>query len=136
MTDFDLDGFLALPLVGAIATLRADGSPSVVPIWYRWTGSAITVWTSPSFVWVKQIQKEPRVAFSVFEHNVPSRAVYVRGTASVAVGTTSELNDELRAITARYVPASRVDAEMKSYDNDTPKAVVTITPTWMKAETN
>jgi nitroimidazol reductase NimA-like FMN-containing flavoprotein (pyridoxamine 5'-phosphate oxidase superfamily) len=35
------DAFLAGPWVGAIAVTRPDGSPYVVPIWYRWDGAAI-----------------------------------------------------------------------------------------------
>lgn len=136
MTRDEVDAFLDLGLVGAIATLRADGSPWVVPIWYRWDGEAITVWSSPTMGWVKRLREEPRVAFSVYEHGVPSRAIYVRGTATVRDGTTEELFDELQAITTRYVDAERLDDFMQSYDRASPAVIITIIPTFIKGEVN
>jgi nitroimidazol reductase NimA-like FMN-containing flavoprotein (pyridoxamine 5'-phosphate oxidase superfamily) len=136
MTEREIEEFLALPLVGAIASLRSTGEPTVVPIWFRWTGSAITIWSDPAFGWVKRIRSEPRVAFTVFEHCSPSRAVYIRGTASVEEGTMGELDAEIRAITAKYVPAARLDDEIRSYDIGGTKVVITITPTSLRAATN
>ena len=108
MTPDQIDAFLDLRLVGALGTLRADGSPWVVPIWYRWDGSTIKVWSSPTMGWVKRLQDEPRVAFTAFEHEAPRRAVYLRGTATVAEGTMQELREDIRAVTARYVDADKV----------------------------
>jgi PPOX class probable F420-dependent enzyme len=122
-------------LVGALGTLREDGSPWVVPIWYAWDGTAITIWSSPGMGWVKRIQDEPRVAFTVFEHDSPRGAVYIRGTATVREGSMQELT-EIRAITARYVDADRVDEELQAYDGGGPKVVVTITPSFIKGEFN
>ena len=136
MTPDQIDAFLDLRLVGALGTLRADGSPWVVPIWYRWDGSTIKVWSSPTMGWVKRLQDEPRVAFTAFEHEAPRRAVYLRGTATVAEGTMQELREDIRAVTARYVDADKVDDELRAYDGGNPKVVVTIAPTFIKGEFN
>lgn len=136
MIDFSIDEFLALPLVGALATLRGNGAPNVIPVWYHWNGSVITVWTDPNFGWVRALRGDPRVAFTVFEHRSPSRAVYIRGHATVVEGTMAELDAEIRAITARYVPADRLDEEIRSYDRGGTKAVITIVPSTLRAATN
>jgi PPOX class probable F420-dependent enzyme len=136
MTPEEIDAFLNLRMVGALATIRADGSPGVLPIWYRWDGSAITLWSDPNFAWVRRIREEPRVAFTVFEHDLPRRAVYIRGTATVREGTMTELEEEIRAITARYVPADRLDDEVQSYDRGGTKVIVTITPTFLTGAYN
>jgi PPOX class probable F420-dependent enzyme len=136
MTQEEIDEFLNLRFVGALATLRADGTPGVLPIWYRWDGTAVKLWSDPRFGWVKRLREEPRVAFSVFEHDVPRRAVYIRGTATVSEGSMAELDEEIRAITARYVDAERLDEEIRSYDSGRNKVIVTITPTWMKGAYN
>jgi nitroimidazol reductase NimA-like FMN-containing flavoprotein (pyridoxamine 5'-phosphate oxidase superfamily) len=136
MTQEEIDEFLNLRLVGALAILRDDGTPSVLPIWYRWDGTAIKLWSDPKFGWVRRLLDEPRVAFSVFEHDVPRRAVYIRGTATVREGSMAALDDDIRAITARYVDAERLDEEIRSYDSGRNKVIVTITPTWIKGAYN
>jgi len=136
MSPEEIEAFLDLRLVGALGTLRADGSPWVVPIWYRWDGTKIKVWTGPTMGWVKRLREEPRVGFTVFEHDTPRRAVYFRGIASVREGTMRELDDDIRAITARYVEPARLDEVIRSYDRGGNKVVVTITPTFLKGEFN
>jgi nitroimidazol reductase NimA-like FMN-containing flavoprotein (pyridoxamine 5'-phosphate oxidase superfamily) len=135
MNEQEIAEFLALRQVGAVATLRADGSPMGVPIWFRWTGSEVKIWSSPNVGWVKRLREDPRVAFTVFEHEAPRRAFYVRGTASVVEGSMAELRDEIRAISARYIDGD-VDRELASYDGGGPKAIVTITPSFTKATYN
>ena len=136
MSPEEIEVFLNLRLVGALGTLRADGSPWVVPIWFRWDGTAIKVWSSPTMGWVKWLREEPRVAFTIFEHEAPRRAVYFRGNATVREGSMRELEDDIRPITGRYVDSEHLDEELKSYDGGRNKVVVTITPTFMKGEFN
>lgn len=135
MNEQELAEFLALRQVGALATLRADGSPYVVPLWFRWTGSEVKVFSSPNIGWVQRLREEPRVAFTVFEHDVPRRAFYVRGTASVRIGLLPELREEIRAIWQRYTDGD-VDRELAGYDNGNPNAVITIAPDFTKAMFN
>ncbi|CAA9560914.1 MAG: hypothetical protein AVDCRST_MAG49-2563 [uncultured Thermomicrobiales bacterium] len=136
MNEQERDRFLDQPLVGAIATVRADGAPAVVPVWYRWHAGTVLVWSEATFPWVRRLADEPRVALAVFEHTTPLRAVYVRGTATVRTGSLAELWDEIRPIVARYVPAEEVESTMASYDTGDAKAMVTITPTSIRAQAN
>lgn len=136
MTRDEIDAFLGRPLVGALATLRADGTPWIVPIWYRWDGDAITVWSSPAMGWVKRLREEPRVAFAVYEHEAPRGAVYLRGTAAIEDGTMQDLHEEIRAVTARYVAAGQLEEALRTYDGGRPKVVVTIAPAFIKGEYN
>ena len=136
MTPEEINAFLDLPLTGAIATLRADGSPAVVPVWYRWTGTEIKVWTDSSVPWVNRLKDEPRVALTVFEHGIPSRAVYIRGTATVIQAPMADLESDIRPVTARYVEPEKLDATLVEYDGGRDKAVVTITPDHMRGVVN
>jgi nitroimidazol reductase NimA-like FMN-containing flavoprotein (pyridoxamine 5'-phosphate oxidase superfamily) len=136
MTDEELSDFLNMRFVGALSTLRNDGAPNVIPIWYRWTGAEIKLWTDPEFGWVKRLQTDPRVAFAVFEHDAPRRAAYFRGTASVVEGAMADLLAEIRAISARYIDAADLDEQVASYDRGGNKAIVTITPSFVKGAVN
>lgn len=115
-------------LCAAISTVQPDGSPRVVPVWYRWDGERILVWSGAGRRWVRDLRAEPRVALSVHEHTAPWSAVVLRGRASVRTGPIAELRDEIEAIVRRYVPASEIASLIASYDDGTPHAIVTIEP--------
>ncbi len=120
-------------LCAAISTVRPDGSPRVVPVWYRWDGERILVWSGAERRWVRDLRAEPRVAISVHEHTAPWSAVVLRGRASVEIGTLSELCDEIEAIVRRYVPAGKVASTIASYDDGSLHALVAIEPELVEA---
>lgn len=136
MDDNEREAFLAAPFVGALSITRRDGSPLVVPVWYRWDSAAVVVWTDPAFPWARRLAEEPRVAFAVFEHAAPFRSVYVRGTASVREGSFAELREEARAIVARYVAPADLERTVDAYDRGAPKALVRITPSSIRSHAN
>jgi PPOX class probable F420-dependent enzyme len=112
MSTAELETFLgqAFPTpLGVVGTLRRDGSPHLVPVWFRWDGAAIRIWTIEERAWVRNLIRDPRTAFSVQTFEAPYPAVVMRGTATVATADDSATMDEIRAITRRYVPAEGVD---------------------------
>jgi nitroimidazol reductase NimA-like FMN-containing flavoprotein (pyridoxamine 5'-phosphate oxidase superfamily) len=48
------------PLLGVIATVRADGSPHAVPVWYSWDGQSVSIWTDRDRAWVRNQGHETR----------------------------------------------------------------------------
>lgn len=115
-------------LCAAISTVRPDGSPRVVPVWHRWDGERIFVWSGADRHWVRDLRAEPRVALSVHEHTAPWSAVVLRGRASVRAGPVAELRDEIEAIVRRYVPAEEVASTIAGYADGSLHALVTIEP--------
>lgn len=131
MRTADRDAFLDRrdpALCAAVSTVQPDGSPRTVPVWYRWDGERILLWTGAERRWLANLLRDPRVAVSVHEHTSPWSAVVVRGEASVRTGSLAELLDEIRAIASRYLPADEVDSTIESYDDGLPHAIVTIAP--------
>ena len=125
----EMETFLAQTFptpLGVIATLRRDGSPHIVPVWFRWDTGAVTIWTTDTRAWVRNLLRDPRVAFSVQTFEEPYPAVMMRGSATVATADDAATAEEIRAITRRYVPAGGVE----SYIADWPdlRTIVTIVP--------
>ena len=84
MTGPELDAFLRETRIAKLATLNADGSPTVVPVWFEWDGATATVFTEGTSPKVKRIRRDPRVALSVEEPvGVPERWVTIEGIAVV-----------------------------------------------------
>lgn len=76
-----LDRFLEEPFVGVIATLRQDGRPYTVPIWWLWHEDAIWITGTTSRVWCQQMQKDPRVSLCIEAGAPMAGHVGIDGTA-------------------------------------------------------
>lgn len=65
MKDDYLAEFMAAPIVGVIATLRKDGRPYTVPVW--WLHHEGSFWISGTYdrVWCKQLARDPRASLCI-----------------------------------------------------------------------
>ena len=113
-------------LLGVVGTLRADGSPHVVPVWYRYDGAAVHIWSDEGRGWVRNLRRDPRVAFSVQEPEPPFAAVLMRGQAEVRTGDDEALLTEIRMITSRYIERSDVESYIAGWAHL--QTIVTIRP--------
>jgi PPOX class probable F420-dependent enzyme len=129
MSTAELEAFLAQTFptpLGVIATLRRDGSPHIVPVWFRWNAGTVTIWTTETRVWVQNLLRDPRVAFSVPTFEEPYPAVMVRGTATIATADDAATAEEIRAITRRYIVPQDVEGYIAHWPDL--RAIVTIIP--------
>jgi PPOX class probable F420-dependent enzyme len=129
MTPAELDAFLdqtfPTPL-GVVATVREDGSPQVTPVWFRWHDGHISIWTAAQRRWVRNLTRDQRVAFVVHGDDPPYPAVVMRGRATVATGDGPKIDQEIRAITSRYVATDEVDGYIADWPGI--RSIVTLHP--------
>ena len=102
-------------MLGVVGTVRADGAPHIVPVWYRYDGETVSIWTHEERGWVQNLARDNRVAFSVQEDQPPFAAVLIRGRAEIITGDTQEVSAEIRRITERYVEAAGVNSYIQSW---------------------
>jgi PPOX class probable F420-dependent enzyme len=125
----ELEAFLAQAFptpLGVIATVRGDGSPHIVPVWFRWHAGAVTIWTTETRTWVRNLRRDPRVAFSVQTFEDPYPAVMMRGAATVATAHDAATAEEIRAITRRYIVPEDVEGYIARWPDL--RTIVTIAP--------
>jgi hypothetical protein len=79
----DVEEFLRGPHVAALATMRPEGRPHVVPVWYEWDGREFTVASFREMQKVKNIARKGFAALSIFTSELPYFQVTVEGTARV-----------------------------------------------------
>ena len=65
MTPDDLATFLREPHVGVLATLRRDGMPYTVPVWWLWKDDVVWLTGTYSRVWCKQLLRDPRASLCI-----------------------------------------------------------------------
>jgi len=126
VADLNIEEYLARPLLAELATVKADGSPHVAPVWFQYQNGQIRIVAQINSVKTRNIQHEPRVSLSVAIHERPYKYVLVNGTAELSKEGIPELT---RALAIHYQGgqegneyADRVLVEMDFY-------LITITPT-------
>ncbi len=67
---------------GKLATVREDGRPHVVPIWYGLDGDNLVFTTGESSIKAKNMKRDPRVSISIDDQTPPYSFVTIEGTIS------------------------------------------------------
>ena len=70
MSDEERERFLSEPRYGILNTLRSDGWPIGVPVWFDWNGETARIFTSVVSPKMKRLERDPRASLLVV--NEPS----------------------------------------------------------------
>jgi PPOX class probable F420-dependent enzyme len=70
------------PAFASLATLNADGSPQVTPVWVDFDGTHVLVNTARGRVKANNLSREPRVALYIADPGDPYRYVAIQGRVS------------------------------------------------------
>jgi PPOX class probable F420-dependent enzyme len=65
MSDEERQRFLSKPRYGILNTLRSDGWPIGVPLWFDWNGETVRIFTSVVSPKMKRLQRDPRASLLV-----------------------------------------------------------------------
>ncbi len=90
--------FLTEPRYGTVATLRADGTPSLFTVWYDLDGDDIWFITRQDLAKLHHIERDPRVAFHVVD---PSGFPYVAVNGAATISIDEDFSKRLHMAT-RY----------------------------------
>lgn len=119
---------------GKLATVRKDGRPHVVPVWFVMDGDDLVFTTGATSVKARGLQRDPRVSLCVDSEDPPYAFVMVEGVAKLSEDV-DEMLPYATAIGARYMGADR--AEQFGRRNAVPgELLVRITPTRVMAADN
>lgn len=111
-----------------IATVRSDGSPSVVPVWFLHEDDKILITPRKHSAFYANIQQEPRVAITIDEEAARYRKVLVEGGAEILFppGQDDRWRDVYRRLCCRYVDEESADHYMRE-TSDQPRALISVT---------
>lgn len=70
---------LGKPAFANLATIMADGSPQVTPVWFDYDGKNILINTAKGRVKDRNMRKNPNVALSIMDPGNPYRHLAIRG---------------------------------------------------------
>ena len=104
-------------LTAVVGTNSTDGMPHLVPVWYRWDGKEIHIWSLDSRAWIKNLKRDSRIGFSAQEDIEPGTAVMFKGHGRVETSDSSEIDKEILAISRRYVPPDKLDEYIAAWSH-------------------
>jgi PPOX class probable F420-dependent enzyme len=128
LTDEEQDEFLAGPELLSIATLNPDGSPHVTPMWFLYRdGRFYLTGRRAGRIKLKNIERDPRIYFSVYNTRPPYLAVSGPATAVVTTEGASEFAAAIRAKYQGEAEAAALRQKLEASGQE--QVVVVITPT-------
>jgi PPOX class probable F420-dependent enzyme len=92
---------LARPILATLATLAADGSPQVTPLWITTDGDDLIVNSAKGRVKANNIERDPRVGVTVIDPDDPYNVIAVRGT--VVEATTEGADAVIDGLAKKYM---------------------------------
>lgn len=111
-----------------LATLNADGSPQVTPVWFDWDGGRVRINTAKGRVKDKNLRRAPAVALSVMDPDNPYRYVQVKGkvTAVTESGADAHIDSLAKKYMGKDTYPYRKAGEVRVIFTITPDRVQTV----------
>lgn len=106
LTSAEIDAFLnERGHLARIATVRRDGSPSVVPVWFVYERGKIHITPRKHSEFGLNLRRDPRAAITIDEEAGPYRKVLVEGRVEFLYenGEDDRWRDLYRRIALRYI---------------------------------
>jgi PPOX class probable F420-dependent enzyme len=94
LTEEDL-ALLAEPQLAHVATIEADGTPHVTPVWVDTDGEHIVFNTAKGRQKYHNIERNPMVAVSIADKTNDYRTLWVKGTAELVTEGADEHIDRM-----------------------------------------
>ncbi len=119
---------------GKLATVRDDGRPHVVPVWFVTDGDDLVFMTMNTSVKAKNMLRDTRVTLCVDDENPPYAFAMIEGQARIELGISqAERRKWATVIGGRYMGEDRAE-EFGQRNADPEEYVVRLTPTKIVAK--
>ena len=117
---------------GKLATVRADGRPHVVPIWFHLDGDTLVFNTGDKSVKARNIRRDARVSLCIDDERPPFAYIQIEGTATL-IDDLETVKYWATRIGGRYMGEDKAEAYGRR--NGVPgELLVRVTPTKIRFE--
>lgn len=88
-----------------LSSVRPDGRPHLVPVWFLWDGASIFIFSQPAAQKIRNLQANPNVTLALEAADEGADIAILEGTA--AIFATTDWDRILPAYTAKYAQPIR-----------------------------
>ncbi len=93
-------------IIGWFTTVRPDGRPHAVPVWFLWWGGRLLVLSEPDTVKVRNVRDTAQALLHLHADSTGNGVVVLTGPARISDRSSTEWLDEIREpYTAKYAAA-------------------------------
>ncbi len=129
-----LEQFLQRPIIAVLCTLRRDGRPYQIPVWFLWRDGAFWLTGTYPRVWCRHIFHDPRVSLCIEEREPATRYVAVDCTAAPVEPKDADIWPVSRLLAEKYVGAAGGDVEaFLANMRREPRLLFRLTPEYWRA---
>jgi PPOX class probable F420-dependent enzyme len=89
----------------SLATVNADGTPQVTPVWFDWDGSHIRVNTAKGRIKGKNMRSRPTVSLAIMDPENPYRYLQIKGRVASVAETGADAH--IDALAKKYLGKDR-----------------------------
>jgi PPOX class probable F420-dependent enzyme len=111
------------PNLAFVATVMADGSPQLTPVWIEREGDTITFNTATGRVKWRNMRRDPRIAIAVVDRDDPYARVVVRGRVAEMI-EGEEADRQIDRLSKKYTG----NAEYQGHRPDESRVKVVVEP--------
>ena len=83
-----------------MTTVRSDGQPQTVPVWFLWDDDGFLIYSQPNRQKLKNISRNPRVGLNLNTNEQGNDVVRLEGTASI--DEDAPLSSEVAPYVVKY----------------------------------
>lgn len=123
------------PRTAHIGTVRKDGRPHVVPVWFDLDGDTVVFSMADSSVKAENMRRDPRVTVTVDDEQPPFAYIMIEGTATLSSPTDGDLEYWSGRLAGRYVGHEEA-ANYGKRNSEPGMLIVRVTPTKVTYEGN
>ena len=70
-------------MIAWLGTVRPDGRPHLVPVWFYWDGESLVILSQPNAQKVRNLRRDPRVTVALDDSNLGRDVVLFEGEATL-----------------------------------------------------
>jgi PPOX class probable F420-dependent enzyme len=103
--------------VAWLTTVRSDGQPQSVPVWFLWDGGTFLIYSQPDTQKLRNIGRNPRVGLNLNSSDTGGDVVRAEGSAEILGGFS--LADEVAEYVEKYrEPIARIGYDPNGFARD------------------
>ena len=121
------ESFLTESRNATMATIRADGTPQLTPVWFLWDGEQFILTSTTERAKYRNLARDARMSLCIEELTV---YVTAEGKAEIR---EKDIWDDTRRICVKYGGEERGDAYLKNMKTQ-PRVLIVMKPTRMEME--
>jgi len=123
MSEVELRGFLAQPLIADVVTLKKDGSTQITPVWYDFDGTYLYFSTTTDRAKARNLKRDNRTSICIRNEDAHKVVLFA--------GTTDTIDDRdhvgVRRIAVKYMAPDKVDGFLSGLEAN--RVIVRVKPT-------